>query len=111
MRDRVKSLIQFVRFAWRLWQLQRQPLWEAAAKSVDQILTHDQLNACARREERTAYCPRCGQIPDGDRRMDEARELTIQRSGEARRVDIARLCPRIPLLYEEEVNGDSLRTI
>jgi hypothetical protein len=29
-------------------------------------------------EENVTFCPRCGQMPDGDRRMEEAREIFLE---------------------------------
>lgn len=50
-------------------------MWAEASRAVSHIMSHKPLNEVAQNEERTAFCPRCGQLTDGDRRMDEAREI------------------------------------
>lgn len=73
----------------RLWRLFRSPLWPAVKDAVAQIAAHIPLQAAAAVEDTLAYCPRCGQRPDGDRRMEEARLLVIETIGhKPRRSDL-----------------------
>lgn len=51
------------------------PVWRAADSAVLQVLQSEHLQRAAKMSETTSFCPRCGQLPDGDRRMEEAREL------------------------------------
>jgi len=44
---------------------------------VIQVVRHHQLHKACQGEEQTSFCPRCGQLPDGDRRMEEAREIFL----------------------------------
>jgi len=49
-------------------------VWEKAARAVEEVLRHDALQQAATEQDCVTFCPRCGQVPDGDRRMEEARE-------------------------------------
>ena len=49
-------------------------MWQKAALAVEEVLGHDRLQQAAAQQDCVTFCPRCGQIPDGDRRMEEARE-------------------------------------
>ena len=62
------------RFAFKLLRLLDSPLWRVADGAVVQVMQHHELHKACKNEERTSFCPRCGQMPDGDRRMEEARE-------------------------------------
>lgn len=59
----------------RLWKLIKSPVWMAAWRAVQHTESNDAIQAAAEREDMITYCPRCGQRPVNDRRMDEAREL------------------------------------
>ena len=59
----------------RLWYLMRSPVGRVAATAVKAVMENKQLQEAAEKQPRIAFCPRCGQIPDGDRRMEEAREV------------------------------------
>jgi len=61
-------------FAFKLLRLLDMPLWRVADGAVVQVMQHHELHKACKNEERTSFCPRCGQMPDGDRRMEEARE-------------------------------------
>jgi len=60
---------------WRLWKLRNTPTWLAARQAVEAIKQHSALQTAATIEPRPSFCPMCGQIPDGDRRMDHARSV------------------------------------
>ena len=59
----------------RLCKLVKSPVWLAAWRAVYATEHNDAIQAAAEREDMILYCPRCGQRPTGDRRLDEAREL------------------------------------
>lgn len=61
----------------RLWRLAKSPVWKAAKAAVRAVRDDEPLQGVAVHEEKTSFCPRCGQVPDGDRRMDEARERAL----------------------------------
>jgi len=71
------------------WQrISKTELWTAAKQAVDQIAGMRELNDAAQNEEMTSFCPRCGQTPDGDRRLEEARELLMKTGIQAARSDV-----------------------
>ena len=65
---------EWLRFCWRFWRMRQTHVWEKAARAVEEVLRHDGLQQAAAAQDCVTFCPRCGQIPDGDRRMEEARE-------------------------------------
>jgi hypothetical protein len=65
---------EWMRFCWRFWRMRQTHVWEKAALAVEEVLGHDGLQQAAAQQDCVTFCPRCGQIPDGDRRMEEARE-------------------------------------
>ena len=73
----VGPCIAWFRFAFKLLRLLDTPLWRAADRAVAAVMQHHELHKACRNEERTSFCPRCGQMPDGDRRMEEAREFFL----------------------------------
>jgi len=70
----IASGIAWFRFAFKLVRLLDTPLWRLADRAVLKVMHHHELQKACKNEEWTSYCPRCGQMPDGDRRMEEARE-------------------------------------
>ena len=70
----VRKCIDWLRFARKFLRLFATPLWRAADSAVLHVLQSEHLQHAAKLSETTSFCPRCGQLPDGDRRMDEARE-------------------------------------
>jgi hypothetical protein len=54
--------------------LKTTPLWRVADSAVVHGMQHHELYKACKNAERTSFCPRCGQMPDGARRMEEARE-------------------------------------
>lgn len=66
---------EFFQFIWRFQELRNAAFWRTAKSAVESVKDHRLLNEVSVVTERTPFCPRCGQVPDGDRRMDEAREL------------------------------------
>lgn len=66
--------IGWFRSVFKLLRLLDTPLWRVADCAVVQVMQHHELHKACKNEERTSFCPRCGQMPDGDRRMEEARE-------------------------------------
>jgi hypothetical protein len=74
----MKNFIRFLIKFWHFRKLTSSVLWSEAEKAVSQVMEHRPVNTIAQTHERTAFCPRCGQIPDGDRRMDEARAILEQ---------------------------------
>lgn len=71
----IANWIAWFRFAFKLLYLPATPLWRAAGHAAAAVMECGEAQRAARFEERTSFCPRCGQLPDGDRRMDEAREV------------------------------------
>ena len=69
--------ISWFRFVFKLLRLLDTPLWRVADRAAVQVMQHHELHKACKNEERTSFCPRCGQMPDGDRRMEEARENFI----------------------------------
>jgi len=70
---------EWMRFCWRFWRMRQTHVWEKAARAVEEVLRHDVLQHAATAQDCVTFCPRCGQIPDGDRRMEEARERFFAR--------------------------------
>src|SRR5262252_145692 len=68
---------EWFRFAFKFVRLLDTPLWREADRAVLQVMQHHELQKVSRNEERVTFCPRCGQMPDGDRRMEEAREIFL----------------------------------
>jgi len=71
---RAAACVEWLRFAFKFVRLLDTPLWRTADRAVLQVMRHHELQKASRNEERITFCPRCGQMPDGDRRMEEARE-------------------------------------
>ena len=74
---RISRGVDWFRCAFKLARLVGTPLWRAADRAVLQVMQHHELQKACANEERTSFCPRCGQMPDGDRRMEEAREFFL----------------------------------
>jgi hypothetical protein len=66
--------VAWFRSVFKLLRLLDTPLWRAADGAVVQVMQQHELHKACKNEELTSFCPRCGQMPDGDRRMEEARE-------------------------------------
>lgn len=64
------------------------PLWQCAREAVADVIGNHALQYIAAIEEKTSFCPRCGQLTDGDRRFEEAREFVLTRMPDARRNDV-----------------------
>ncbi len=64
--------------AWRLTKPMNTAVWAAAEKAVQAVQEHRELQSASKVQEQVRYCPSCGQIPDGDRRMDHARQLALE---------------------------------
>ena len=58
--------------------LRNSRLWRVTREAVERVRKHEHIQKAAEIEEITAFCPRCGQIPDGDRRMEAAREIAVE---------------------------------
>ena len=71
--------LRMARAVFRLWN---SPVWSAARRAVKGVAQDRALHAAAQAEPNVSYCPRCGQLPDGDRRFEEAREMTLACLGE-----------------------------
>lgn len=71
------DVIAWIRFAFKFARMLGTPIWRAADQAVLQVVQDHALHHASRHEERTSFCPRCGQIPDGDRRTEEAREIFL----------------------------------
>ncbi len=69
--------VDWFRFVFKLVRLLDTPLWRAADCAVMHVMQHHELQKACKNEEWTSFCPRCGQMPDGDRRMEEAREFFL----------------------------------
>lgn len=65
----------------KIWRLYKSPLWSIARKAVNSIIENTPIQNASDIESAIAYCPRCGQVPTDDRRMEEARELCISKLG------------------------------
>lgn len=74
---RAAACVEWFRFAFKFVRLLDTPLWRAADRAALQVMAHHELQKACKNEERTTFCPRCGQMPDGDRRMEEAREFFL----------------------------------
>ncbi len=74
----MKHYALLLQLAWRLWKLQINGTWTAARSAVDAVMAKTDLQYAAHKEPHIKFCPSCGQIPDGDRRMDHARMLAIE---------------------------------
>jgi len=74
---RTAQCLDWFRFTVKLVRLLDTPLWRAANGAVVQVMLNHELQKACKNEERTSFCPRCGQMPDGDRRVEEARELFL----------------------------------
>ena len=70
----IASCVAWFRCVFKLVRLLDTPLWRVADRAVLQVVRDHELQKAYKNEEMTSYCPRCGQMPDGDRRMEEARE-------------------------------------
>jgi hypothetical protein len=91
----MRSILTFLRLVRKLWKLDHSLMlierlrdlecsgvWQAAGASVESVMAQKELSYAAEIEPQTRFCPMCGQIPDGDRRMDHARKLTIESLGD-----------------------------
>ncbi len=74
---RAAACRDWFRVAFKFVRLLNTPLWRAADRSVLEVMQRHELQKACKNEERTTFCPRCGQMPDGDRRMEEAREIFL----------------------------------
>lgn len=53
--------------------------WLSASWAVLTVIRDKKLNNQSDIESKVSFCPRCGQCPQDDRRLEEARELAIFR--------------------------------
>jgi len=74
----MRSFLIFLKLAYKLWKLDHDGIWDAAGHAVSSIMAQNDLAYAAEKEPRTRFCPMCGQIPDGDRRMDHARKIVCE---------------------------------
>ncbi len=70
----IAQWISWFRFVFKFVRLLDTPIWRAADRAVVQVMRDHELQKACKNQEMTSFCPRCGQMPDGDRRMEEARE-------------------------------------
>jgi hypothetical protein len=78
-------MIEFFRYVKEYWKYKRiikSPVWNAARISVNNVMAHTMLNEVSKTDPLLRFCPRCGQIPQGDRRMQDAREQVFKILGE-----------------------------
>lgn len=73
----LRELPKLLKIVARLWGLRESRTWVAANSAVKAVMSDRRLFSAAQTEPHISFCPRCGQIPDGDRRMEEAREIAI----------------------------------
>jgi hypothetical protein len=73
MKEFFKYLLEYR----KLKRITGSPVWDAAGKAVLKVIYDIEINKIAQDHPMTVFCPRCGQLPDGDRRYEEARELAI----------------------------------
>ena len=73
----MRKLIDSWRLFLAIYRMMDSGIWIIANKAVKAVREDRQLNLVALTEDRLVFCTRCGQIPDGDRRMDEAREKVM----------------------------------
>jgi hypothetical protein len=73
----IKRLIYLYPIIRAIWRLEGTDLWWASQRAVKSVVSDHKLNGVATTDPKTSFCPRCGQLPDGDRRFEEARERTI----------------------------------
>lgn len=50
----------------------------AAGQAVSTVMAQREINYAAQLEPEVSYCFACGQVPDGDRRMDHARRIALE---------------------------------
>lgn len=74
---KVRDIPKFLKLLFRLWGLRDSRTWVTARNAVKTVMADRNLTNAAQSEPYTSFCPRCGQIPDGDRRMEEAREIAL----------------------------------
>jgi hypothetical protein len=74
---RAAPCIAWFRCAFKLVRLLDTALWRAADRAVLEVMQDHELHKACKNEELTSFCLRCGQLPDGDRRLEEARELFL----------------------------------
>ncbi len=74
----LQSTLAAARTGWKLWKLRNSRLWTAARHAVHAVIAQRELQAATKLEQQPSYCPLCGQIPDGDRRMDHARRIALE---------------------------------
>lgn len=65
----------------KIRRLRKEPLWGAAERAVNRVAEYRLLQEAAVKEPMISFCPRCGQLPDGDRRMEEARTMVVAELG------------------------------
>ncbi len=75
----IARVVAWIRFAFKFARMLGTPMWRAADEAARHVAESHALRHASGHEERTSFCPRCGQIPDGDRRMEEARELFLEK--------------------------------
>jgi len=68
-----------LRLVFKFLRLTDSPLWREADRAVQRVMAHHELQKASGNQELLSFCPRCGQLPDGDRRMEEARELFLEK--------------------------------
>jgi len=67
--------MSWLRLVWRFLRLLNSPVWRLADEAVLTVIKTRELQHASGIDPVLKFCPRCGQIPDGDRRMEEAREI------------------------------------
>ena len=78
----MRTYFTLLKLAWKLWHLNRTGIWKAAESAVGAVMKQADLSYAAELEPETRFCPMCGQIPDGDRRMDHARKIVCEILGD-----------------------------
>jgi hypothetical protein len=80
----MKKYWYFIKLLWvnrkvylKIAELASTDLWEESRKAVYVILADKSLTIAAKDAPYVSYCARCGQLPAGDRRFEEARELVV----------------------------------
>ena len=70
-------MLDTLRSAWAILRFLRSDVYRAARRAVLDVKQDRRLQLASRDEPNISYCPRCGQIPKNDRRLETARELAL----------------------------------
>ena len=70
-------MLDTLRSVWAILRFLRSDVYHAAKKAVLAVKRDHHLQRASVDEPNVSYCPRCGQTPKNDRRLETARELAL----------------------------------